>query len=301
MSTITSLGASDNGATSRTVINTNFTNLNTDKVETSVIDTDTTLSANSDSKIPSQKAIKTYVDSLGSVSTGLKQTLTAGATINGATTPVPVYQNKTDNEVYACDANDTNAMKFMGFATTNSTNGNSIDVVTTGLVSGFSGLSEGEKYYLSDTAGAISTTPGTYEVLVGIAISETQLVIQKGARFASGTTTFTSTTTTAITCGFRPSVVRIHAFTSRSTARLASSGGGWTVFGGNNCAYNGWDGTPNPTSGVNATAWYLRADGAAVHHTGNITSITDTGFTLDNTETTDGTTANIYWEAYGQQ
>ncbi len=33
MSTITSLGASDSGATSRTTINTNFTNLNTDKVE----------------------------------------------------------------------------------------------------------------------------------------------------------------------------------------------------------------------------------------------------------------------------
>lgn len=33
MSTITSLGASDSGSTSRTTINTNFTNLNTDKVE----------------------------------------------------------------------------------------------------------------------------------------------------------------------------------------------------------------------------------------------------------------------------
>ncbi len=37
MSTITSLGANDSGATSRTTINTNFTNLNTDKVETAAL------------------------------------------------------------------------------------------------------------------------------------------------------------------------------------------------------------------------------------------------------------------------
>lgn len=68
MSSITSLGASDNGSTSRTVINTNFTNLNSDKIETSVLDTDTTLAANSDVKIATQKAIKAYVDALAGLS-----------------------------------------------------------------------------------------------------------------------------------------------------------------------------------------------------------------------------------------
>lgn len=62
MATITSLGANDSGATSRGVINTNFTNLNSDKIETSVLDTDGTLAANSDSKVATQKAAKTYVD-----------------------------------------------------------------------------------------------------------------------------------------------------------------------------------------------------------------------------------------------
>lgn len=69
MSTITSLGASDNGSVSRTTINTNFTNLNTDKIETSVIDTDTTLAANSDAKLPSQKAVKAYADALAGLGT----------------------------------------------------------------------------------------------------------------------------------------------------------------------------------------------------------------------------------------
>jgi hypothetical protein len=66
MSTITTIQASDLITNSRTDINNNFSALNTDKIETSVIDTDTTLSANSDSRIPSQKAIKAYADAFAS-------------------------------------------------------------------------------------------------------------------------------------------------------------------------------------------------------------------------------------------
>jgi len=62
MSSITTINSTDLITNSRADINTNFSNLNTDKIETSVLDTDTTLAANSDSKIPSQKAIKAYVD-----------------------------------------------------------------------------------------------------------------------------------------------------------------------------------------------------------------------------------------------
>lgn len=65
MSTITTINASDTITSSRTVINTNFSNLNTDKIETSALDTDTALAANSDLKIATQKAIKAYVDALG--------------------------------------------------------------------------------------------------------------------------------------------------------------------------------------------------------------------------------------------
>lgn len=65
MATITTINASDQITNSRSVINTNFANLNSDKIETSYLDTDTTLAANSDSKIPTQKAVKTYIDSAG--------------------------------------------------------------------------------------------------------------------------------------------------------------------------------------------------------------------------------------------
>lgn len=67
MATIVTINASDQITNSRADLNTNFANLNSDKIETSVIDTDTTLAANSDAKIPSQKAVKAYIDSGGNV------------------------------------------------------------------------------------------------------------------------------------------------------------------------------------------------------------------------------------------
>jgi len=64
MSTITVINASDQITNSRSDINANFAALNTDKIETSVLDTDTALAANSDSKIATQKAVKAYVDAI---------------------------------------------------------------------------------------------------------------------------------------------------------------------------------------------------------------------------------------------
>ncbi len=82
MSTITTLNSSDTGPVSRGVINTNFTNLNTDKVETSVISTDGTLATNSDAKLPTEKAVKTYVDA----QYGITVETTAGVTHSLTTT-----------------------------------------------------------------------------------------------------------------------------------------------------------------------------------------------------------------------
>lgn len=62
MSTITTINSGDQITNTRAVINNNFSALNTDKIETSYLDTDTTLAANSDSKIATQKAVKTYID-----------------------------------------------------------------------------------------------------------------------------------------------------------------------------------------------------------------------------------------------
>ncbi len=106
------------------------------------------------------------------------QTLNAGETINGATLPVAIFVNDSDDEVYACDGNDTTKLNFDGFAISNSTDGNPISIQNNGIVRGFSGLDIGKKYYVQDDK-TIGTTVGTYVVVVGIAVSTTELLIYR--------------------------------------------------------------------------------------------------------------------------
>lgn len=223
----------------------------------------------------------------------------AGETLTGATLPVPVYQNKTDNELYACDANDNTKYKFIGFVTTNSTDGNPVVFQASGIVSGFSALDEGEKYYVQDTAGTIGTTPGTQEILVGVAISTTELLIQKGRRVASGTATFSSTTTSAITLGFRPSVVRVYAVGGENPW-MSISNGGWSATGGNLCVYQyaALDDS-GLTQGSDTNAWRTGKSGGNTH-VGTITSVTDTGFTLSNTKSSSPAAVSLMWIAEGE-
>jgi hypothetical protein len=213
----------------------------------------------------------------------------AGETINGATLPVPVYQNKTDNEVYACDGNDTDKLKFLGFAISNSTNGNLIQMQTNGIVKGFSGLDEGEKYYVSDTVGTIQNSPGTNEVLVGIAISQTELLIQKGRRHASGTFSTTATGDTTLTVGFRASVIRtaIINATDQSAASPAISWGVYTVAGGNRALQA-------VASAETLISKLHDTDGDMT-----VSAITDTTFTL-NRAASGGDNYLVLWEAEGE-
>lgn len=100
MSTLTTILGGDFETNSRTVINTNFSNLNTDKMETSVLDTDTSLAANSDAKIPSQKAVKAYVDT--------------GGNTNASTTTRGIVEEATSAEMIAgTAAGGTGARLFL--------------------------------------------------------------------------------------------------------------------------------------------------------------------------------------------
>ena len=116
---------------------------------------------------------------------------TAGETINGATLPVAVYQNTSDNKIYACDGNDIAKLNFLGFAISNSTDTNPIKVQTNGIVSGFTGLTEGSYYYVQDDK-TIGATVGTYEIKVGVAISETEILISKNQLFTVGNSLLSS-------------------------------------------------------------------------------------------------------------
>jgi hypothetical protein len=104
--------------------------------------------------------------------------LNAGETITGATLPVAVYVKNADGEVYACDADDLTAIEFIGFAVTDGTDGNPITIQKDGVVSGFSGLTINARYYVQDDK-TIGVNPGTHDVLVGVAVSATQIRIIK--------------------------------------------------------------------------------------------------------------------------
>lgn len=66
---------------------------------------------------------------------------------------------------------------FIGFALKTVAAGDTTPVSVSGEVKGFSSLSTGTQYYLSDTAGAIATSAGTNSRKVGIATSTTTLLI----------------------------------------------------------------------------------------------------------------------------
>lgn len=99
MSTITTIAGTDLITNSRTDINTNFSNLNTDKIETSYLDTDTSLAANSDTKIATQKAVKTYIDTSGGAN--------ASETVRG------IVEEATDAEVTAGTATGGTGAKLV--------------------------------------------------------------------------------------------------------------------------------------------------------------------------------------------
>lgn len=105
----------------------------------------------------------------------------AGETLTGATLPVPVYMDDTDNEVKACDADNEATLEFIGFVISNGGDGDPVTLQKDGVVDGFTGLDIGKKYYVQDAAGTIGTSKGTSEILVGVAISATQILILRGS------------------------------------------------------------------------------------------------------------------------
>lgn len=212
---------------------------------------------------------------------------TAGETINGATTPVPVYQNTTDNEFYACDANDNTKYRFVGFAITNSTDGAAITVQMSGVVSGFTGLVEGSRYYVQDAVGTIGTSPGTQIIEVGVAVSETQLLITQKPVTVIGTIdtgTMSANSNNAVTTGFYPRKIRIKILaveqSGGSATGIAIYEGIW--YAGTltsiNALYN--DGSSGYYANASAQ---IRSDASSWMDI-SITSVSETGFTITLTE-----------------
>jgi len=91
---------------------------------------------------------------------------------------VRAYSSKTLGRAYLCDGNDEYKLGFIGFTTSNVSSGQELLVQVSGTLASFSGLTAGESYYIDDS-GNLSITPGTYRCYVGVAISSSEIMIDK--------------------------------------------------------------------------------------------------------------------------
>lgn len=160
---------------------------------------------------------------------------------------------------------------------------NPLTVQYSGLLAGFSGLTPGA-YYFAVGAGAISTTPIAGSPAVGFAASATQLmVIRPRQRFIG-----TATATGRVTCGFRPSIIRVFSgYNSTGTTGLDYVSYGYWQNGRYREAWTtGNSGVGE--GGVDTDRVGRVAGGSAV----TIGSVDNTGFTL-----TLGSTGYVSFEA----
>lgn len=150
---------------------------------------------------------------------------TAGENIDGTTTPQAVMisdgtNSRTSGRPYKADADDSTneARSFYGFVTDNVTTGNAV-AVKRGIVAGFTSLTVGSYYWVTNTAGGISTTPGTAEICVGRAISTTQIDTDDkpaGWMFISSTTNITAPSKGSTTTTTAPAIARFAVITDAS-------------------------------------------------------------------------------------
>tara|TARA_Y100000310_G_scaffold323609_1_gene384279 strand:- start:3046 stop:4959 length:1914 start_codon:yes stop_codon:yes gene_type:complete len=84
-----------------------------------------------------------------------------------------------DGEAYTADAGSaTHAGSFIGFALAAANDTESVSVQVVGVVTNAAwSLTIGDRYYLSDTKGAIATSAGSNTIQVGVAIAATKLLI----------------------------------------------------------------------------------------------------------------------------
>ena len=100
--------------------------------------------------------------------------VTAGENLTADDT---VYISTADGKAYKTDADDNTKIDFIGFVQETTSINNSVNIVHTGLYDGLSGLTVGVPYWLSGTAGAITSTKPSHAVRVGNAVNATTIKI----------------------------------------------------------------------------------------------------------------------------
>ena len=142
-----------------------------------------------------------------------------------------VYFNTADQEWYKTDADTAATIEGVQLGIALGTGSNGVAISGGIQISGSwltSGLTAGALYYASNTAGAISSSAGTFKQIIGLALSTTRLLlIPRNPRYAStrqedamaGGSAFgtPSTTNKFITESYISATQKIDAFTSNGT------------------------------------------------------------------------------------
>lgn len=107
-----------------------------------------------------------------------QQVLTAQTSGEALTANDIGYFKESDQKWYKADADLTATFDQLQLGIVKSTVAinSGVSIAISGPVGGFTGLTAGSKYYLSNTAGAVTTTAGTYSVFIGWALSTTSLL-----------------------------------------------------------------------------------------------------------------------------
>lgn len=127
-----------------------------------------------------QIATKKYVDQTATGTTNVDQIVITGTGGETITNGQAVYLKTSDQRWWRADSSATASSVGvqLGFANSASTAGTSITVLIAGYEKNLLGLTPGSDYFLTDTPGSISTTPGTNKVLIGNAVSAALLLME---------------------------------------------------------------------------------------------------------------------------
>ena len=182
---------------------------------------------------------------------------------------------------------------FVGFAQSTVAADASVNV-STKIYDGLTGLTPGSSYFISTTAGEVTTTPpsptgsdGTMRYKIGRAYNSTNLEVSLGEKKTWHAVGVAATTTYPIITWFRPLEVQA----------VNGSAGAGQYWGGQGSGQ--YDGTTNRyySAASSSTQSLLynsnRGDGGGVYNTGTGTLVSDVGFTVSNTNSS-GTTVVFF-------
>lgn len=122
-------------------------------------------------------ARKAYVDAVGTGSATYDQEIISGTAGETLVSGDLVYFKMSDQRWWKTDA-DASATSIdvkIGLSQGSASAGASVNVLTGGLAKNLTGLTAGTAYFVSGTAGAVSSTRGTFVRFVGRAVSTTSM------------------------------------------------------------------------------------------------------------------------------